>query len=74
MLTSWSEVSTPAELSMASVWMATPACAASMRPSCVKPRLPPSPTTLQRSSRPSTRSTSLARSPTSACDSLLAFT
>jgi hypothetical protein len=32
MLTSWSEVSTPAELSMASVLIRTPACAASMRP------------------------------------------
>jgi hypothetical protein len=66
MLTSWSEVSTPAELSMASVLMRTPASAASMRPSWVKPRLPPSPTTLQRSSPPLTRSASLARSPTSA--------
>ena len=66
MLTSWSEVSTPAELSIASVLRRTPASAASMRPRWVKPRLPPSPTTLQRSSRPSMRSASLARSPTSA--------
>ena len=32
MLTSWSEVSTPAELSIASVLMRPPACANSMRP------------------------------------------
>ena len=70
MFTSWSEVSTPAELSMASVLMRTPASAASMRPSCVQPRLPPSATTLQRSSAPLMRSASLARSPTSAWLSL----
>ena len=46
MLTSWSEVSTPAELSMASVLIRPPARAYSIRPSWVKPRLPPSPTTL----------------------------
>ena len=74
MFTSWSEVSTPAELSMKSVLSSTPCCAASMRPSWVRPRLPPSPTTLQRRSRPSTRRPLLARSPTSACVSLLAFT
>ena len=45
MLTSWSELSTPAELSMASVLMRPPASAYSMRPRWVKPRLPPSPTT-----------------------------
>ena len=50
MLTSWSEVSTPALLSMASVLTRTPASAASMRPSWLAPRLPPSPTTLQRRS------------------------
>ena len=55
MLTSWSEVSTPAELSMKSVLSSTPCSAASMRPRWVRPRLPPSPTTLQRSSLPSTR-------------------
>ena len=74
MFTSWSEVSTPAELSMKSVFSRTPACAASMRPSWVMPRLPPSPTTLQRRSAPLTRSALLARSPTSALDSLAAFT
>src|SRR6266540_3394105 len=67
MLTSWSDVSTPAELSIASVLMSPPAHAYSMRPSCVRPRLPPSATTLQRSSRPSTRIASFARSPTCAC-------
>ena len=55
MLTSWSEQSTPAELSIASVLMRPPADAYSMRPSWVRPRLPPSPTTRARSSRPSTR-------------------
>ncbi len=40
-----------------------------MRPSCVTPRLPPSPTTLARSSAPQTRIASLALSPTSALDS-----
>ena len=43
MLTSWSEVSTPAELSIASVLTWTPASAASIRPSWLAPRLPPSP-------------------------------
>ena len=42
----------------------------SMRPRWVKPRLPPSPTTLARSSLPSTRTVSLVLSPTSACDSV----
>ena len=65
MLTSWSEVSTPAELSMASVLTRTPCSDASMRPSCDSPRLPPSPTTLQRRSAPLTRIASLARSPMS---------
>ena len=51
MLTSWSEVATPAELSIASVLMRPPLSAYSIRPRCVKPRLPPSPTTLQRRSR-----------------------
>ncbi len=45
MLTSWSEVSTPAELSMASVLTSPPASAYSIRPRWVRPRLPPSPTT-----------------------------
>ena len=74
MLTSWSEVSTPAELSIASVLTRTPARAASIRPSWVAPRLPPSPTTLHRSALPSTRIASLARSPTSALVSVDALT
>ncbi|MNM82651.1 hypothetical protein D3C81_946850 [compost metagenome] len=74
MLTSWSEVSTPAELSMKSVLSSTPTCAASIRPSWVMPRLPPSPTILQRSSPPLTRSALLARSPTSAWVSVDALT
>ena len=49
MFTSWSEVSTPAELSMASVLIRPPPRAYSIRPSWVRPRLPPSPTTRQRS-------------------------
>ena len=48
MLTSWSEVSTPAELSSASVLSLTPSSAASTRPRWVKPRLAPSPITLAR--------------------------
>ena len=48
-LTSWSEVSTPAELSIASVLMRPPLRAYSMRPRWVTPRLAPSPTTLARS-------------------------
>ena len=51
MLTSWSLQSTPAELSIASVLIFPPARANSMRPRWVSPRLPPSPTTLTRSSR-----------------------
>ena len=74
MLTSWSEQSTPAELSMASVLIRPPPRAYSTRARWVKPRLPPSPTTRQRSSSASTRTASLARSPTSACRSSGAFT
>ena len=74
MLTSWSEVSTPAELSMKSVLSNTPLRAASMRPFWVRPRLPPSPTILQRRSSPLMRSALLARSPTSALVSDAAFT
>ena len=44
MFTSWSEVSTPALLSIASVLIKPPWSAYSTRPSCVNPRLPPSPT------------------------------
>ena len=51
-LTSTSEVLTPAELSMASVLSRTPCSAASMRPRWVMPRLAPSPITLARSRAP----------------------
>ena len=65
-LTSWSEVSTPAELSIASVLILPPAIAYSMRARWVKPRLPPSATALARSSLAAMRQASLAWSPTSA--------
>ncbi len=74
MFTSWSEVSTPAELSMKSVLIRPPVAAYSIRPSWVSPRLPPSPTHLARSSPPSTRSPSLALSPTWALVSVVALT
>ena len=48
MLTSWSEQSTPAELSMKSVLIRPPLSANATRPFWVQPRLPPSPTTRQR--------------------------
>ena len=79
MLTSWSEVSTPAELSMKSVLTRPPSVAAapsaySIRPSWVSPRLPPSPMHLARTSRPSTRIASFALSPASACVSVRPLT
>ena len=74
MLTSWSELLTPATLSIASVLILPPASAYSIRARCVNPRLPPSPTTLQRSSSPSMRTASLALSPASPFASLEAFT
>ena len=74
MFTSWSEVSTPALLSIASVLILPPWWANSIRPSWVRPRLPPSPTTFTRRSAPSTRMASLALSPTSAFDSADDFT
>ena len=74
MFTSWSEQSTPAELSMASVFTRPPASAYSTRARWVSPRFPPSATTLLRSSVASMRTASLARSPTSASVSVLAFT
>ena len=74
MFTSWSEVSTPAELSMKSVFISPPCSEYSIRPAWVKPRLPPSPTTLARSWLALIRTASLDRSPTSACDSVLALT
>jgi hypothetical protein len=66
MFTSWSEVSTPAELSMKSVLSSTPCKRGLDAAQLGQPRLPPSPTTLQRSSPPLTRRALLARSPTSA--------
>ena len=48
MFTSWSEQSTPAELSIASVLIRPPARSNSTRPNEVTPRLPPSPITLAR--------------------------
>ena len=74
MFTSWSDVSTPPELSTASVLRRPPAAQYSSRPFCVRPRLPPSPTTRARTSRPSTRTRSLVRSPTWPCSSDAAFT
>ena len=49
MLTSWSEVSTPAELSMKSVFTRPPPSEYSIRAAWVRPRLPPSPMTRARS-------------------------
>ena len=80
MFTSWSEVSTPAELSMKSVLIrpplpdSPPRIAYSIRPSWVRPRLPPSPTARARTSEPLTRSPSLALSPTCAWLSAVALT
>ncbi len=74
MFTSWSDVSTPAELSMASVLMRPPASAYSTRARWVNPRLPPSATTRHRRVPASTRTASLVRSPTSAFASVDAFT
>jgi hypothetical protein len=74
MLTSRSEESTPPELSMKSVLILPPASANSMRPNCVKPRFPPSATIFAPSSRPSTRTWSLAGSAASPCDSVDALT
>ena len=74
MLTSWSEQLTPATLSIASVLIRPPPSAYSIRPRWVKPRFPPSPTTRQRNSRPSSRTGSLALSPASALVSSVALT
>jgi len=74
MLTSWSEVSTPAELSMKSVFIRPPSSEYSILAAWVRPRFPPSPTTRARSRVASIRTASLDRSPTSAFDSELAFT
>ena len=74
MFTSWSEVSTPAELSMKSVLIRPPPRAYSIRPSWVKPRLPPSATQRARSCEPSTRTGSLALSPAAEWGSAEALT
>ena len=65
MLTSTSEVFTPAELSIASELQRPPARPNSIRARGVMPRLAPSLTTRARSSAAVTRTASLARSPTS---------
>ncbi len=72
MFTSTSEVFTPAELSMASVFRRTPERAASMRPRWVRPRLAPSPITLARNSGAAMRIASFARSPASSSVSVVA--
>ena len=74
MLTSLSEQLTPAELSIKSVKIRPPFNEYSMRANCVNPRLPPSPTTLQRSCFALIRLASLVRSPTSRFVSECAFT
>ena len=66
MLTSLSEQSTPALLSMKSVLIRPPFSANSIRPAWVMARLAPSPMTLALSSLASARSESLAGSPTCA--------
>ena len=65
MLTSLSEQSTPPALSTASVLIRPPRKPNSTRPSWVKPKLPPSPTTLACNSLPLIRNESFALSPTS---------
>ena len=74
MFTSWSDMSTPPELSTASVFSRTPFVQNSIRPRCVSPRLPPSATTRALTSLAFTRTRSFARSPTSASSSPVAFT
>ena len=74
MFTSWSEVSTPAELSMKSVLTRPPPSAYSILASWVSPRFPPSPITLARTCEASTRTASLVRSPASAWTWLEALT
>ncbi len=59
---------------MKSVLMRPPPSAYSILPSCVAPRLPPSPTTRARMSLPLIRTESFARSPTSEFDSFDDFT
>ncbi len=67
MFTSWSEQSTPAELSIASVFTFPPPSAYAIRARWVSPRFPPSPMTRQRSSPASMRTASFVLSPTSEC-------
>jgi hypothetical protein len=74
MLTSLSEQSTPAELSMKSVLMRPPLAAKAMRAAWVTPKFAPSPIAVARSSSASTRRRSLAGSPTVALFSDAAFT
>ena len=62
MLTSWSDMLTPPELSTASVLIKPPFAQYSMRARWVSPRLPPSATTRARRSAAATRTRSLARS------------
>ena len=59
---------------MKSVLIRPPASAYSIRPRCVKPRLPPSPTTRARTCDPLTRTLLFVRSPASACTSREDFT
>ncbi len=66
MFTSTSEVFTPAELSIASVFSRTPWRAASIRARWVMPRFAPSPTTFARIAAPVILTASFARSPASA--------
>ena len=74
MLTSWSLVSTPAELSMKSVLIRPPPREYSTRAAWVQPRLPPSPAQRARTCVASIRTASFVRSPASDCDSDDAFT
>ena len=73
-MTSRSEMSTPPELSMASVLMWPPRRAYSMRARWVKARLAPSPTTRARTCDPVTRTSALARSSISRSGSSVART
>ena len=74
MLTSWSEQSTPAELSIESVLQRPPAKSYSMRAFWVIPRLAPSPITLAPASGALILIPSFARSPASAWVSTVALT
>ena len=67
-MTSWSEVSTPAELSMKSVLIRPPGCANSMRPRCVKPEVASLAGDLRAELDAVDRRWSFVRSPASAFD------